>query len=229
MQSTGAPRTTNAVWWDREVDEQGHRLRKDVRKAGHEVWGSVRRYVAVILGDDSDAAQFLEAAVHDISDYLDRQRARLFSTNAAALIMSAVRSALRRQASKRRREKAVGGSSDLAPCLLAPDWRDKVEPHLDLQKVTSGFSKLARDVLALRLEGYRWKQVSEHLGVAVPVAKRSVQRELPKARAMVTGNHSNGPSSTEGSRVTVIHPGEPRKKVISYHQLFRRGMLPPKA
>jgi hypothetical protein len=193
MRSTHALRTTNHVWWDRELDEQGRILRKDVRTAGHEVWDRARACVAVILGDDSEAAQFLEKAVGDISGYLNRQRAKLFSANTGALIMIAIRNALRREAAKRRREKAVGGSEELAVCLSAPDWRNFLEPHLDLQRMTRSFSKLAQEVLELRLEGYRWKQVSQQLGVAVTVAKRSLQRDLSKARAMVSGSQCNGP------------------------------------
>jgi hypothetical protein len=192
MRSTRALRTTNHVWWDRELDEQGHSLRKDVREAGHEVWDKVRVCVAVILGDDSEAARFLEKAVGDISGYLNRQRAKLFSTNARALILIAIRNALRREAAKRRREQAAGGSIDLAQRLLAPDWRDLLELHMDLQKVTRSFSKLAQEVLALRIEGYRWKQVSELLGVAVTVAKRSLQRDLSRVRATLSGSGRNG-------------------------------------
>lgn len=179
-------------WWDRERDDAGREIRMDVRKAGHEVERNVRKYVAVSRGDDSEAAELLEGAVEQISHYLDRKRKNPFSTNACALIVVSTHRALRRRVAKLRREQTVGGSNDLASRAQAADWRDAIDRMLDFEKLTRRFNKLARDILALRIEGHGWKHVAERLGIAVTVAKRVLELNLARARAKVSRSHSHG-------------------------------------
>ena len=80
--------------------------------------------VRSILGDSSEAPDLLEKAVASVSRSLDRNGAA--PHDPSGLLIVEVRRSAQRLAGRRRREPAVGGTSEPAESLKAPDWSDAV-------------------------------------------------------------------------------------------------------
>lgn len=50
------------VWWDREVDGVGRRIRLDVRLAAHGIWEQACQRTIASLGDHGPAAELMECS-----------------------------------------------------------------------------------------------------------------------------------------------------------------------
>jgi hypothetical protein len=162
-----APSEPFLSWWDREIDEDtGRPFRLDVRESAHRVWKVVSGKAQEILGDSSDAAEVLESSVKSISRYLDKNRVPLHSSDPEGLLIIASYRALRRLARRRWRIELVGTSSELAEVLRVPDWREKIDRGLFLEKLARELDTKNRGILRLRIAGYDWKQIARILGMS---------------------------------------------------------------
>jgi DNA-directed RNA polymerase specialized sigma24 family protein len=169
-------------WWDRDVDnESGHLLRADVRAAAHRVWKSVCAQARRILGDATDAPELLESAVKSVSRYLDKNHAPLHSADPGGLLALACYRSMRRLRRKRGRIELVGGSSELAEILRAPDWSHEVDRRLFLEQLAGELSARTLGILRLRISGYDWKEIARMLHMNPPAARNSFWRDIRKA------------------------------------------------
>ena len=84
------PGSNPQVWWDKEADAAGRPIRVDVRTAAHQIWDAARRQTQHLLGDASEAPEVMENAVAQVSRYLDRSGADLFTQNTAGILMCAL-------------------------------------------------------------------------------------------------------------------------------------------
>src|SRR5215469_95171 len=95
-------------WWDREFDDQGMRIRSDVRQAANDRWPEACNRVRAALGDTTEAAELMEAAVIHISHYLDRHHIPLLTDqNVPSLLMLHFRQELWRRVGKSRRTEPI--------------------------------------------------------------------------------------------------------------------------
>lgn len=108
------PGSNAPVWWDKEVDAAGRPIRLDVRTAAPQIWDAARRHAQHLLGDASEAPELMENAVAQVSRYLDRSGADLFTQNTAGILMCAICRSLRRYARRLNRLELVGGSTELS-------------------------------------------------------------------------------------------------------------------
>jgi hypothetical protein len=138
------------LWWDRELDPSGRQIRADVRAAAHEVWPNACRQAQSLLGDMSEAAELMERSVAQVSQYLDRAGADLFSQNTRGILMCAFCRALRRYAMKLNRLQFVGRSAEISERVLAPSWAALVELRLDLERLGCNLTDKSRAMLSLR-------------------------------------------------------------------------------
>jgi hypothetical protein len=59
----------------------------DVRAAAQQIWDSACRRVQSLLGDASEAPELMEKVVVQVSRYLDRSGAGLFTQNTTGVLM----------------------------------------------------------------------------------------------------------------------------------------------
>jgi hypothetical protein len=176
------PGSNAQVWWDKEVDATGRLIRLDVRTAAHQIWDAARRQAQYLLGDVSEAPELMENAVAQVSRYLDRSGAELFTQNAAGILMCAICRSLRRYVRKLNRLELVGGSTELSERRIAPDWTALVELRLDLERLTLSLNDKSRTMLDLRRSGFDWKEIADVLQMTDIAARAAFWREVKRAR-----------------------------------------------
>jgi hypothetical protein len=188
-----APGSNAPVWWDKEVDAAGRPIRLDVRSAAHQVWDAARRQAQHLLGDASEAPELMENAVAQVSRYLDRSGADLFTQNTAGILMCAICRSLRRYARKLNRLELVGGSTELSERRIAPDWTALVELRLDLERLTRSLNDKSRTMLDLRRSGFDWKEIADVLHMTDVAARAAFWREVKRAKSKAArrGRHNN--------------------------------------
>jgi len=169
-------------WWDHKLDRLGQPIREDVHAAGHEMWPQACRRAHSILGDDSDAAELMEASVESISRYLDHKNMPLFSANVAALLHRAFYCRTRRLARKMERLEAVGTTSDLAGLEQALDHSNDLDRDLDFRKIVQHLTSRSCRILWLRQAGHTWEDIANELGIATSTAKNTFWREIKQIR-----------------------------------------------
>ena len=169
------------LWWDRDADDQGCSLRADVREAGHRIWESVCGLARRVLGDCGDAPELLEAAIRSISRYLEKKGIPPGSTDPSGLLVLAVYRGALRLARQRNRLEPVGGSSELAHLLRAPDYSNATDARLFLERLSRELSDKSRAILRLRIAGYDWKQIGRTMRISAEAARQSFWRDVRKA------------------------------------------------
>jgi hypothetical protein len=177
------------VWWDRECDSLGRPIRPDVRAAAHQIWDSACRRVQSLLGDVSEAPELMEKVVAQVSRYLDRAGAGLFTQNTSGVLMCAFCRSLRRYATKLKRLQLVGGSAELAERRTTCNWSALVELWLDLQKLSRDLSRKTRAMLGLRMRGFDWKEIAGVLHMTDTAARTAFWREVRRARLKGLGKN----------------------------------------
>ena len=170
------------LWWDRDSDRMGRPIRADVREAAHEIWEQARSRARLVLGDDTDAAEMMEACVERVSQYLNRQSAPPFSANVAGLLTTAFRRQAQKRWLKRQRLELVGGARDLEERCHGPDWSKNVDQTLDLKKIIRRLGPRSTRILLRRRDGIDWKSISEELGISEQTAQNSFWREVRQAQ-----------------------------------------------
>lgn len=171
------------IWWDREFDSSGKRLRQDVRDAAHEIWDRAAARAQAILGDPCDAAGLMERSVSQVSRYLDRTRCGPPSDDVAALLMCAFCRSLSRYAIKLNRIQLLGDLSEFSePVPSSSCGPSKEDCKIDAEKAARRLSPRGRTMLELRKVGFEWKEIAAVLKTTDCAARAEFSRELKKAR-----------------------------------------------
>jgi hypothetical protein len=174
-------RDKGSCWWDRDADDQGRPLRADVRQAAHQVWPDARRRVHSVLGESMEAAEMMEAAVLNISHYLDRHQAPLFSQPVAPLLSLRFWQELRRHSERLRCFRSAVGSNGLESLAADGEWVEKANRQIDFEKLLPCLSQRSRRILALRGSGKDWKEIGKMLSIATSTARNGFWHEVHQA------------------------------------------------
>lgn len=169
------------VWWDRDVDQAGRPIRRDVRLAGHEIWEQACQRTQALLDDHGPAAELMENSVAQVSRYLDRIGAPE-SSGKHGLLMVAFCRGLRRYAAKLNRLELVGGPGELANRALDEGWVGHVNACLELARIVRQLRDEHGTVLMLRAAGYEWEDVGQILGKSSAAIRISFWREIKRIR-----------------------------------------------
>ena len=169
------------VWWDRDVDQAGRPIRRDVRLAGHEIWKQACQRTRARLDDQGPAAELMETAVAQVSRYLDRLGAPEASSKHGLLMVAFCRG-LRRYATKLNRLELVGGSGELSRRTLGEGWIGQVNARLELGRMVRKLSDRNGTLLMLRAAGYEWKDIAQMFGKSPAAIRNSFWREVERIR-----------------------------------------------
>ena len=170
------------VWWDRDIDQTGRRIRPDVRLAGHEIWECACERTRAAVGEHAPAAELMESTVAQVSRYLDRIGAPL-SPRKHGLLMAAFSRTLRRYAAKSARLHLVGDSNELSYSMADERWISGIYSRLQLENIVRKLSARNGDVLMLRAAGYEWKEIATTFGSSVASVRSAFWREINQLRS----------------------------------------------
>ncbi|HEV2398763.1 MAG TPA: hypothetical protein VGS27_17595 [Candidatus Sulfotelmatobacter sp.] len=179
------------VWWDRDIDAGGRRIRPDARLAAHEIWRHACQRATAVLADPAAAPELMENAVAQVSRYLDRIGAPLCSRK-HGLVMVAFCRGLRRQAAKLGRLELAGGPNEMASYANRWSWLEQTDARLDLDRIIRRLNEPSATVLMLRAAGFEWKEVASLLGTTAAAARNNFWREIAVLRR---GFDESGPGS----------------------------------
>ena len=132
----------------------------------------------------------MEKVVVQVSRYLDRSGAGLFTQNTSGVLMCAFCRALRRYAMRLKRLQLVGGSAELSQLRTAGNWSALVELWLELEKLSRNVSDQTRAMVGLRLRGFDWKEIAGVLQITDTAARTAFWREVRRARLKGSGKDS---------------------------------------
>jgi hypothetical protein len=144
------------VWWDRDFDTSGRRIRSDARSAGRDLWERACQHTVTAIHDVGPAAELMENAVAQVSRYLDRIGAPM-SSRKHGLVMVAFCRALRRYADKSRRLELLGGTNDLSGHTVDDHWLVRANARLELERIVRQLTHRNAEVLTLRAAGFEWE------------------------------------------------------------------------
>lgn len=172
------------VWWDRDVDQVGRRIRPDVRLAAHEIWEHACERTRAATGDHAPAAELMESAVAQVSRYLDRIGAPV-SSRKHGLLMTAFSRSLRRHRAKSARLYLIGDSNELSLWTADERWIRGIHARLQLESIVRKLSARGGEVLMLRAAGYEWKEIAAIFGTSVALLRNGFWREINQLRLNV--------------------------------------------
>jgi DNA-directed RNA polymerase specialized sigma24 family protein len=170
------------LWWDRDVDRLGRRIRPDVRAAAHGIWDCACKRTRSLTSDGSDVADLMEKTVAQVSRYLDRGGVAEFSRDINGLLMVAFQKALQRHVAKLRRIETFGGTAELSNWAVDRTWTRQVQAHLELDQIVRKLCERSRTVLALRYAGCTWKEAARILGTSVPALRSAFWRDVDRVK-----------------------------------------------
>jgi hypothetical protein len=179
-----------ALFWDREIDQQGRVIRADVREAGRRIWERALRLSSSILGDTADAAEILECCIERVSRHMNARQHGLFTQHTESLLLVAFRHELFFRRKKLLRMEPIGLADAIQRKENGLNLDGRLLVQMDLQKAVRRLSKRSRLVLSLRRAGYEWKEISALLQAPVRSLKSSFWRELHQVVRAPAGNGS---------------------------------------
>jgi DNA-directed RNA polymerase specialized sigma24 family protein len=178
---TSMPQSTerHPQWWDREVDDAGRPIRPDVRSAAIRVWKNICDVVARIRGNSAEAPELLDKAVGTVSAYLNKKHCEL--GDPGGLLVVAVHRAATRLSRRESVVPVVGGTSELAEMLRAPDWTEVADRRLILQRLAATLLPLSQAILRLRLKDMTWTEIGKLLGMDASIARSRFWQDVRRA------------------------------------------------
>ena len=182
------------LWWDRDADRTGTPIRPDVRAAGHAIWGTACKRAQALISDCSQAADVMEAAVAQVSRYLDRGEVPVFSRQIEGLLMLSFQRSLQRRIAKLNRLEPLGGASELSNCAVDTRWTRDIHVRIELDQVVRLLCERSRTILALRYAGYTWKETAQFLGASVVAIRSAFWRDVARVKHELNGRSApSGP------------------------------------
>jgi len=198
-----ANREYSPLWWDREVDDGGARIRDDVREAAHELWPSCCGRVETTLGDVAEAPELMESAVAHVSRYLTRYCAAPFYPQAKSLLSLRFCQELKRRAGRQSRVQAVGLATDLEGFARVSSscssWVEEFDLWLDIEKLHGQITDRSWLIFAMRHLGHDWPEISEKLGIAISTAQNHFRNDFKQAWAQLHNAIKLARSKSNGS------------------------------
>jgi DNA-directed RNA polymerase specialized sigma24 family protein len=113
------------------------------------------------------------------------------------LLIVAVHRLTHRRARQLRRLQTVGGMSELATILKAPEWSEATDRQLLLEQLVRGLKDRNRGILRLRIAGYEWKEIAEILKEAPLALRQNFWSDVRRVHLQLLGPIEGNPSTTQ--------------------------------
>lgn len=188
------------MWWDRDVDDQGRPIRADVRQAARALWPEAVKRVQRTLADPAEAAELMEDCVVYISHHLDRARTPAFAPNIPSLLSLHFSQELRRVATRLGRIKLVGDGSNFEECAVVDGWAERIERHIDFEKIVGYLNERSRTIVAMRLQEHDWQLIADKIGMLPSTVRRAFWKDLREVLSRMGCNNGSGKNGTGKGR-----------------------------
>jgi hypothetical protein len=166
------------MWWDRDVDDQGRPIRADVRQAAHGLWPEAVRRVRRMIFDPGEAAELIERFVLYTSHHLDRANVPASAANVRSLLSLCFSQELRRVAKRLGRITLIGDNIVVEALAVVEDWAERVNRHLDFEKITGYLRPRTRTLVVMRLEHHSWELIGTKLGGSPATLRKAFWKDL---------------------------------------------------
>lgn len=185
------------LWFDRDEDAFGKRIRDDVREAAKKKWPQLFAVAQRRLGNrELEIQELFENVVAKVSAYLNEIQAP--DQDPSGLLVVKFRQELNSLARRLDRVKLSGNAQDMEPLLNDPDSTDEAYRRIFLEEVVRSLSKTNRAVLRLRGAGYDWNEIAEMLKINASTLRNRFWREIGSLHAKLTGVASQEANGEDG-------------------------------
>jgi DNA-directed RNA polymerase specialized sigma24 family protein len=164
------------------VDRLGRKIDPVVLSVAREIGPRALSYAQNLIGDPAAAINYLEEAAASVSAAMVQKKLSgrpEVRDVAAYLFRTFVRMVDDVRSKEATVEEAVEERGD-----LQTHWtgQDQVETAVLLSEVMATCDRASREVVVLRLEGFSWHEIGQHLGISTHAAELRFSKALDRAR-----------------------------------------------
>ena len=168
-----------------EVDHLGRHIAPAVLSVAQEIGPRVLSYAQNLIHDPATAISYLEEAAASVSAVIEEKEVSGVPAirNVSAYLF---RTFIRKVDRVRRREATLERSlQEYGETQEALTDEGDVETMVLVNEVMATCDRASREVVVLRLEGWSWKEIGEHLGISRHAAEARFSKTLDHARKML--------------------------------------------
>lgn len=168
-----------------EVDRRGRHIAPAVLSVAQEIGPRVLFYAQNLIHDPAATISYLEEAAASVSTVIEEKK---LSGEPAVRNVGAYlfRTFIRMVDGVRRREARLEQSlQEHGETQIALIDEGTAETMVLFNEVMATCDRASREVVVLRLEGWSWKEIGEHLGISRHAAEARFSKTLDHARKML--------------------------------------------
>lgn len=181
------------LWFDRDDDASGNRIRDDVREAARKKWPQLFAVAQRRLGNrELEIQELFENVVAKVSSYLSETQAP--DQDPSGLLVVKFRQELNSLARRLDRVQLSGNAQDMEPLLTDRESGEDADRRIFVEELVRSLSKTNRAVLRLRGAGYNWNEIAEMLKTNASTLRNQFWREIRMLHGKLTGVASKGDS-----------------------------------
>jgi len=189
------------LWFDRDYDAFGNRVRTDVREAAKGKWPQLRVLAQRRLGSrELEIQELFENVVAKVSCYLNEIHAP--PQDPSGLLVLKFKQELNTLARRLDRLQPSGNAKDMEPLINQVEWGEDADRKIFLEEIVRSLSKSNRAVLRLRNAGYDWDEIAVMFRTNASTLRNSFWREIRALHGKLTGMPSERNVDEERGKVS---------------------------
>jgi len=174
------------LWFDRDYDASGNRIRTDVREAAKKKWPQLRVLAERRLGSrELEIQELFENVVAKVSRYLTEIHAP--QQDPSGLLVLKFKQELNSLARRLERLQPSGSAKDMEPLVNHAEWGEDADRRIFLEEVVRSLSKTNRALLRLRGAGYNWDEIAVMFRTKASTLRNNFWREIRTLHGKLTG------------------------------------------
>ena len=180
------PMPRELLWFDRDRDPYGNRIRADVREAAQKKWPQLLALARRRLSNrELEIQELFERVVAKVSSYLNEIVAP--EQDPSGLLVVKFRQELNSLALRLDRLQPSGNAKDMEPLLNTADWSEDADRRIFLEELVRSLSSTNRAVLRLRGAGYNWDEIAVMFRTNASTLRNAFWREIRSLHGKLTG------------------------------------------